>query len=83
MMDQGKTYVLQPSPGFIGGRCLGCGESSTSTIGHMCLVPAQPAPRKRQFLVTIEELPLPVPGFQTTTLPDYDIVWGGDHFTNC
>ena len=81
MMEPGKTYTMKPSPGFIGGRCMGCGESSTTTAGHVCLVEVAPTPR-RQFLVTIEEVPAPAPGFQTTTLPGYEIVWG-EAFTNC
>ncbi|HUV39599.1 MAG TPA: hypothetical protein VMY39_08280 [Planctomycetota bacterium] len=82
MMEPGKTYVMKPSPGFMNGRCMGCGESSTSTIGHMCLVEAAPT-RRRQFLVTIEEVPAPAPSFQTTTIPGFETVWVNDHFTYC
>lgn len=82
MMEPGVTYTLQPSPGFVDGRCMGCGQSSTTTIGHMCLVPAQASvPRKRVFKVTIEEME-PYQGYQTTTLPGFETVWISQHWTN-
>lgn len=64
------------------GRCLRCGVYCPSTAGCFCYQMA-PAPRRRTFIVTIEEVEEPVWGGNVMTLRPYDSVTGGGHFTTC
>jgi len=55
------------------GNCLRCGVYVVSSGGCNC---AQARVRSRTFRVTVEEImPVPEYGIQTTTLPDFQIVW--------
>jgi len=82
-MEAGRTYIMKPSPGFDGfGNCLGCGQPTMTSAGHMCLVEAGPSSRQFEITIIVKEVQAQLPGFQTTTHPGYEVVWTNQHLVN-